>query len=153
MRKTLVAALALSLLAPNAFAQDTLTGADVILALAAARGVTLTPAEIADIRAGKVLPGGQLFNKLRTQLRVSANVFATLATNATNAVRPNVVTQAVLESATGKTLTTAQVQSIVASNPAIAVDNIAELNALITNPQQANTVVAQAQQSATPTRP
>lgn len=134
MKKLLLSVSALALFAPSVHAQasaNSVSGYAALLAVAGARGVLLT---LADLE--KMTPAQ--FKEQSAKLRISEEAFKQLFDRKFNAAPQEFVARAVLEAATGKTLTNEGVKRLIAENPrVVAVNNLADLAALINNPAAA----------------
>ncbi|WP_027481681.1 hypothetical protein [Deinococcus pimensis] len=146
--KTLTLVATAALLSGVSLAAEALTGTDVIIALAKAKGVTITAAQIAALS-----PDSPNFKRLLSQLKVSPAVLTALVARPNTPVSAVLVTRAVLEAATGKTLTDAQVAALIAANPNLAVNDMTQLNNIIQNPAAANKAADQALKPVTPRTP
>ncbi len=137
-------AVSAALLMTAAAAQPTLTGTDLIVALAKARAVTLDPRAL-------TMAGRLQMADFAKQLRLSPAVMMELRSTANKPVPALLATRAVLESVTGKAITDAQVAAFLQANPTLAVTDLASLSAFINNPGAANNAVQRAQTAVTPT--
>ncbi|GGL96460.1 hypothetical protein [Deinococcus aerophilus] len=143
---------ALFLLSSTVFAQtmSKVTGYQAIVTLGNARGITPALTEDA-LKALKVNTAA--YKVVNEKLRISPDVFSRLFAAGNTAVPVVLLTRAVLESATGKTLTDAAVAELIRQNPSIAVTNTASLITLIANTELAtlaNAAAALATQPITP---
>jgi len=99
-------------------AQAPLTGSQVIITLAKAKGVVLTPAQIVAIqRNPAAFAKSPAFTLMSKKLGLTPTLMAALVTNANAAVAPVLAVQAFVQSTTGKTLTDAAAQGFIAAHP------------------------------------
>ncbi len=138
------AALLTSAVAQGKPAATTLTGTEVIRALASARGINVDPSVLRGTNVARL-------TALARDLRITLTVLLQLRAKINTPVSPVLATRAVLESVTGRTVTEAQAVALVRNNPTLAVNNEATLSNFISNPAAANAAVDIAQKPVTPT--
>lgn len=135
MKKFSLMAVASGLLAVSAAAQTSqVSGYTVLVALGNARGVR-PPLTVATLQNLK--PGSAAYRATMEKLRVSPGAFAGLLAHGNKAAPTVLATRAVLEAATGKTLTDAAVAALIRQNPSVAVTTLEKLSALVNNPAAA----------------
>ncbi|GGR58559.1 hypothetical protein GCM10008959_20310 [Deinococcus seoulensis] len=134
MKKLLLSVSALALFAPSVQAQsaaNSVSGYAALLSIAGARGVFLSLATLEKLTPAQ-------FKEQASKLRISEEAFKQLFDRKFNAAPMEFVVRAVLESATGKTLTNEGVKRLIAENPSlVAVNNLSQLATLINNPAAA----------------
>lgn len=133
-----VFALSLTVLAgtvSHAQTMSSLTGFQVLSAIANARGVSL------DSSIGTAMlyhPASYLKTPeapvLAEQLRVTPEVFSALVNSAGIPVTTLLATQAVMQAQTGRALLLAEIALLIKNNPQLAVINIATFRAIISDP-------------------
>lgn len=151
MKKFSLVAVATGLLAVSAAAQTSqVSGYTVLIAIGNARGMQ-PPLSVATLQNLK--PGSPAYKQVMEKLRVSPGAFTGLLGQG-NKIAPTVLaTRAVLEAATGKTITDAVVAALIKQNPGLAVSDVQSLGALIANPAAfslANQAAVAAGQPVTP---
>lgn len=151
MNKFSLFAVAAGLLVGSASAQTSqVSGYNVLIAIGNARGVK-PPLNVATLQT--LQPGSPAYRQIMEKLRVSPSAFAGLLSYGNRAAPTVLATRAVLEAATGKTLTDAAVAALIKQNPALAVTDLASIGALASNPAAlalANQAAATTQQPVTP---
>lgn len=135
MKKFFLMAVASGLLAVSAAAQTSqVSGYTALIAIGNARGLR-PPLTVATLRT--LSPGSAAYQATMERLRVSPGAFTSLLAHGNRAAPTVLATRAVLEAATGKTLTNAAVGALVKQNPSVAVTTLQRLSALINNPAAA----------------
>lgn len=114
-------------------AEQAVSGYDVILSLAAVRGVALGLPELRLVR-----PATAAANNLARRLCLPPDTFDRLVAAGASPATGVLVTESVLESATCRPYDTASVQGVVGRNPALAQVSPDELRSLLSNPGQVN---------------
>ncbi|GHF42562.1 hypothetical protein HNQ07_002107 [Deinococcus metalli] len=108
---------------------STISGFAALALIGKARGVALNPAALQAVKAGT-----PAYDALLKSLRVSPAVLSNLLTYGNKPAPTLLLTRAVLESASGKVLTDAQVGALIAANPDMAVTSAESLTSAISNP-------------------
>lgn len=131
---SVIAALTTSvtLVAQAAPAAGTLTAQQLINTLASARGVHLSPRDLVSVRTPSSA-GPAVLGALAGKLRVDLALMVALVATGPGPVSPLLATRAVLESVSGKPLTGAQVNQILAKNPGMLVTSLASLSQMVSN--------------------
>jgi hypothetical protein len=127
---------------------STISGYAALVLIGKARGIALTPAALQAMKAGS-----PAYDALLKSLRVSPDVLGNLLTFGNKPAPVLLLTRAVLESASGKVLTDAQVSAMIAANPDMAVTSADSLTSVISNPTTlalANTAARNASSPVTP---
>lgn len=151
MKKFSLAAAAALVLGASASAQTSqVSGYTTLIAIGQARGVQ-PPLTVAALQ--KVQPNSAAARAMSKKLRISPEALADLLRHGNTLAPTSLVTQAVLESATGKALFESAVAGLIQQNPALAVNNQQSLNTLLSDPAAlaaANQAAAAAGQPVTP---
>ncbi|GGS26139.1 hypothetical protein [Deinococcus knuensis] len=131
---------------PAALAQNSqsqrVNGFSTIATLAKLKGLVLTQADLARLFAN-LKPGSAEATRLAGLFGISVDAFNQLVAAKGAPIPLALATRAVLEAATGKTLTTEAVAQVLKNNPN-AVTSYADLLTLATNPTQASNLANQA---------
>ncbi|WP_216320668.1 hypothetical protein [Deinococcus aestuarii] len=121
-----------SVFATSAAAQTSqVSGYTTLIAIGQARGIQ-PPLTVA--RLQKVQPNTAAARLIGEKLRISPAALAGLLRYGNTLAPTTLVTQAVLESATGKTLFESAVAGLIKQNPSLAVNNQQSLNSLLGDP-------------------
>ena len=145
MNKSVLVLLATTtaLVMPYAQAQETeLTGIELLIKLAALKGIIVTEADLRNPR---------LRSKLVNDLDLSPNIFASLLRAGDKPISAALATAAVLESATGRRVTVAQAAALIKADPSLAVTTLEEVQEIVENPGEANELVDLTKKPVTPT--
>ncbi|BDP44139.1 hypothetical protein DAETH_41080 (plasmid) [Deinococcus aetherius] len=142
---------AVFILATSAAAQTSqVSGYATLIAIGQVRGIQ-PPLTVA--RLQKVQPNSAAARAISEKLRVSPAALASLLKYGNTLAPTSLVTQAVLESATGKTLFQNAVAGLIQQNPTLAVNTQQSLSSLLSDPAAlaaANQAAAAAGQPVTP---
>lgn len=132
---TALAALSAPTIAQVQPARAPITGVQVIIALAKARGMTLSAAQVNAITLkGAAFINSPEFASLALQLRVSDSVLNSLVSNASAAVSPTLALRALLEATTGKTVTEAAAEAFLAKHPELKDMDVASFGSAVSDP-------------------
>ena len=111
------------------------TGVQVIIALAKARGLTLSAAQVNAITLkGAAFINSPAFASLALQLRVSDSVLNSLVSNASAAVSPTLAFRALLEATTGKAVSEAAAEAFLAKHPELKDMDVASFGSAVSDP-------------------
>lgn len=113
----------------------TLTGLDLLISLAKARGAPLSASTQAAIRQDpKAFLRSPESLTLQLKLRLDRQLFAALIRNATQLISSDLATRAALETITGRPISNGQIKALLKSNPKFNVTNAASLAGLLNDP-------------------
>ena len=137
-----------------ALQQSQVTGLQVLVALAQARGVSLSAeTRTAILRTPAQFLQSTMAVTLAEQLRVSPAVFAQLVKSAGVPVPSLLATQAVMQALSGQLLLESTVQALIKSRPSLLVVNVPTLGSVITDPDLLNRINAVANTALKPVTP